>query len=185
MVTIFRADDVGANTDMEKLFRMYEHIQKEFGCTFWSAVSLFSKRTNDGSVYPGAPFKNNPHDFFYNVDLFSFKNAYPGKVVSHGLIHADHSKLQYDAQEMSIVASCNFLKTSTFVPPFNKFNGTTEAVCRINKIELVKFHDGWKSLDVEDFDPSHKFWYFHPWRFSLQAFKDKLNVALSLSRKCS
>lgn len=176
---IFRCDDVSPNTDMFELNRIYLYLNETFNCEFWSVVSMLGKRTDEGSVYPGAPFKEKERDFFYDVNSLISRISYPGTVVSHGLLHMDHSKLQFDAQEMSIVTSCNFLGANTFVPPFNRYNETTEAVCRINGINLVKYGEGWKCLDREDFDPSHKLWYFHPWRFNLESFKEKLSGSLS------
>lgn len=155
---------------------MYEAVKEKFPqAEFWSVVSLLSQKNFEGSVYPGAPFKNRERDFFYTVDTFNAGFYWPGKTVSHGLIHADHSALQYDAQEMSIMTSCRYLGSDTFVPPFNRYNETTEAVCRVNKINLIRYEDGWRNLDHEDFDPSHRLWYFHPWRHTPESFKEKLN----------
>jgi len=173
---IFRCDDVSANTDMKTLHEMFMLTLDSFNCEFWSVVSMFSSETSDGAVYPGAPFKDYPRSFFYSVDKLSSRVFYPGKVVSHGLLHLDHSQLQFDAQEMSIVTSCNYLNADTFVPPFNRYNEATEAVCRMNNIRLVKFQEGWRCLDREDFDPNHKLWYFHPWKFTIESFRKKLNV---------
>ncbi len=172
----FRVDDVSANTDLYCLKKMVEHLHKNFVCDVWLCVNPFSFNTSEGSVYPNPPFKNNPKDSFYVVNDYigrrniKIKNV---KIVSHGLFHADHSNLQYDAQEMSIVGSCNILGTDIFVPPFNKFNQTTESVCRIHKIRMIKSYDeGWNSLEYEKFDLSKsKLWYFHPWRFTVEEFK--------------
>lgn len=174
----FRCDDVSPNTNMADLHQMYLFLKENFNCEFWSVVSMFGRSSEDGSVYPGVPFKGQSRDFFYDVDRVNSRLFYPGEVVSHGLVHADHSTLQFDAQEMSIMTSCNYLKTKTFVPPFNRYNETTEAVCRMNNIKLVKFQEGWRCLDREDFDPLHTLWYFHPWKFTFESFKEKLNVVL-------
>jgi hypothetical protein len=126
-------------------------------------------------VYPGNPFKDKDNPFFYDVTQCKTDISDSlGTIASHGLFHADHSRLQYDAQEMSIVGSCKFLGCNIFIPPFNRFNQTTESVCRINGINLVKLDDGWKSLEYNDFDPTHDRWYFHPWRFALETLKEKL-----------
>lgn len=175
-MVIIRCDDVSPNTNMNELNRMYL-AALEAGCEFWSVVSIFGKHTDDGSVYPDAPFKDRAREFFYDVDRLTPRLFYPGRVVSHGLLHVDHSQLQFDAQEMSIVTSCNYLGADTFVPPFNRYNDATAAVCRMNKINLVRYEEGWRCLDREDFDPTHKLWYFHPWRFNSESFRDKLNGA--------
>ena len=174
---IFRCDDVNPNTDLVELGKMYSYITENFDSEFWSVVSLFGRESGEGSVYPGVPFKDKDNGFFYDVNSFISKACYYGKVVSHGLLHADHSRLQFDAQEMSIVASCRYLGTDVFVPPFNRYNSSTESVCNMNGIRLVKYTEGWRCLDHEKFDPNHKLWYFHPWRFNLKTLMEKLSLA--------
>lgn len=177
---IFRIDDVSQNTDMTELQDIVKVILERFPyAEIWYCVNPICKTSFDGSVYPGVPFKDRENLFFYNVNAsFSDERVWrlktSGKIVSHGLLHADHSRLQYDAQEMSIVTSCNLLNTAIFVPPFNRWNQVTEAVCRINNIRLVKPEDGWKSLEHEEFNDKHKLWYFHPWKWSANWFKEKL-----------
>lgn len=169
---IFRCDDVTANTDLVNLELIYNYLLKKFPhLEFWKCVTLFSKTNGLGSVYPSPPFKKRPKRFFYDVDAYRDDfDLVGGKTVSHGLIHADHSKLQYDAQEMSIVTSCNYLNTDIFVPPFNFYNEATESICKRYNITMTRESDGWKCLDYEAFDPNHRHWYFHPWRFKYGQF---------------
>lgn len=183
---IFRIDDVSQNTDMEELAAIVQIINDTYpGSEIWYCVNPICRSSFDGSVYPGVPFKGRDKLFFYNVNsVFSdermWKLRTTGRIVSHGLLHSDHSKLQYDAQEMSIVTSCNLLATNTFVPPFNYFNEATESVCRINKIKLIRSEEeGWESLEYEKFDPTWGLWYFHPWRFNAESFKAALNGKIS------
>lgn len=183
---IFRIDDVSQNTDMIELYEIVKIIMDKFpGSEIWYCVNPISRTSFDGAVYPGAPFKDRDKLFFYNVNsTFSdermWKLRTSGRIVSHGLLHSDHSKLQFDAQEMSIVSSCNLLGTMVFVPPFNRWNATTESVCRINGIRLVKSEDeGWLSLDHSSFDMSHDLYYFHPWRWNAVSFKEKINSGIS------
>lgn len=174
---ILRVDDVGSNTDMKELSEMLRAYRLRVpNGKIWLAVSMLSKANTIGSVYPDPPFKHKEKEYFYNVNSMIRDFDLDGEIVSHGLVHADHSKLQYDAQEMSIVTSCNFLGTKIFVPPFNRYNEATEGVCRINKIDLVKVQDGWKSLDYNEFNMNHKKWYFHPWKYAASTFKKVIGV---------
>lgn len=177
---IFRIDDVSPNTDLFALSEIQGEIMDRFpDAEIWNGFNVFGKSSLDGAVYPGAPFKDREMGFFYDVDSVRTIPHLIGKTVSHGLLHADHSRLQYDAQEMSIVTSCKYIGTDIFIPPFNRYNEATEAVCRINGIKLVRIEDGWRNLDHNDFDPSHSLWYFHPWRYTVKSFKEKLDGALA------
>lgn len=175
----FRIDDVSANTDLSELRKMIKYLKDSYVCEVWLCVNPFSKESICGSVYPNPPFKDNSeHGFFYRTNKWMDGRSLKlgqDKIVSHGLFHADHSVLQYDAQEMSIIGSCEILKADTFVPPFNRFNNATDCICRMNKIKLVKsYEENWKSLEHEDFNLSHTNWYFHPWRFTFEEFKNAL-----------
>lgn len=154
---------------------MINFLHKNFVCEIWAGVSFFSLQASEGSVYPNPPFKSNSRETFYNVNQYLNTvrlNLPKTKLVSHGLFHVDHADLQYDAQEMSIVSSCNLLGCDVFIPPFNRFNQTTESVCKHHLINLVKsYEEGWRSLEYEEFDLNHNLWYFHPWRFSVESFK--------------
>jgi hypothetical protein len=90
-----------------------------------------------------------------------------------------HSSLSKDAQEMSIVGSCRFLGTDKFIAPFNDYNEDTIDVCVENKIELVTKSYNWKSIEHNQFDSSHKYWYFHSWRWSEKKLREYLNADIS------
>jgi len=177
---IFRIDDVTSNTNFFDLRAIVKKIHEMFYANVWACITPFSSPSPEGAVYPNPPFKLMGKSNFYNVrQFFDPTRQKIGDVtkVSHGLIHADHSSLQFDAQEMSIATSCKFIGANTFVPPFNKWNQTTEAVCRQHNIRLVKSEEeGWRSLEHEPFDPSHDLWYFHPWRFDKESFSDALSL---------
>ena len=145
-----------------------------------SAVSLFCKENTKGSVYENVPFKNNPVKWFYNTDrIITELGKIPKSVIaSHGLYHVDHSKLSFDAQEMSILGSCKYLNTNIFVPPFNKTNDDTVNICLDNGIEIYHKSQGWKNIEYENFDATHKYWYFHSWRWT----KNSLRLALYKSK---
>lgn len=174
---IFRNDDVNSNTNLEHLREIYAVIAEFFpNAEIWSSISLFSRQTNNGSIYEDVPFKLKPKEWFYRVNqFFEIKKLLPKSVItSHGLFHADHSFLQIDAQEMSILSSCSLLHTNIFVPPFNKYNSDTEGICKDNHIRLVK-PDGWKNFEYEEFDPNHRCWYFHSWRFTPEKLRGVLD----------
>jgi len=59
-----------------------------------------------------------------------------------------------------------------FVPPFNKWDTDTETICKRYNIELVKFEDGWKSMDHHSYDPEHKLWYCHSRRWTVDSFRE-------------
>lgn len=177
---IFRNDDLSPNSNINQIRQISQILLQKYHCEIWQSVSFFAKGTYSGSVYPGAPFKDQPKKFFYDINKFlpnihHLRNKMlPCKLVSHGLIHTDHSQLSWDAQEMSILTSCNLIETDIFVAPFGKWNEDTKAICEDNNIMLVG-QEGWKSLEHNEFDPNHKQWYFHAWRFMTDEFARKIN----------
>lgn len=174
---IFRNDDVSPNTDLASLEEMYLGIFSMFpDAEIWSCVTIFAKHNESGSVYPNPPFKNQPRGFFYDVDQLSAAFQFPGsKVVSHGLWHIDHSKASYELQEASILTSCKLLDTKIFVPPFNAWNPDTDLICARNDIQLIKYEEGWKSLEHNQFDSDHSLWYLHSWRYTPESLMGKLS----------
>ncbi len=177
MVTI-RIDDISANTNFVEL-RKQVALFHDKGFKIIAGVTLFAKDSDDGAVYPGNPFKDRPNTFFWSVDKYiNMQDVYDcgigvKEIASHGLFHADHSKLSYDAQEESIVSSCNLLKTYRFIAPFNKINSDTWDVIDKHGIGLVN-SDDWCSLETEVFDESYEFWYYHPWRMRTSEIHQKL-----------
>ncbi len=173
---IFRNDDVNANTNIKKLSQIYGTIHNIFpNAEIWSCITLFSGMNFKGSVYGDLPLKTKDTNWFYkNANVFMSEYRHPlYKIASHGLYHIDHSNVSRETQEMSILGSCSYLKTDTFVPPFNKFNQDTLDICSENEIKIKT--DEWKSLEHNDFNPNHKFWYFHSWKFTANQLKDCLN----------
>ena len=171
----FQNHDVNPNTNLVKLGALYQVIRDLHpSAKILSGVTLFGKHNREGYIYPGVPFKHNEIPWFYNVNKMMKVTQYiPGEIASHGLFHVDHTKVHRDAQEMSIVSSCNFLRCDKFIPPFNKFNEETIEICRDNKIELI-CNDAWRSLDFQPFDPEYDKWYFHSWKFNPKSLKQKL-----------
>lgn len=144
----------------------------------WSGVTLFSEKNSFGSIYEDIPFKDKNNDWFYKANQFiGDLNKVPlSRICSHGLYHADHSRLNYDAQQMSILGSCKYLNSNIFIPPFNRYNEHTEFICDEYDIKLIR-KEGWKSLEFESFDPEHKLWYWHSWRISASQLKRMLSNA--------
>jgi hypothetical protein len=96
------------------------------------------------------------------------------EIASHGLVHADHRQMHFDAQEMSILVSCSLLQTKIFIPPFNKWNADTEHICKAHDIELQKFEDGWLGAEYNAFNISHPLWYTHSFNWTVERFEEWL-----------
>jgi len=183
---VFRNDDINPSSDFRQVDRCNRILKRMFpSCVLLSCITLFSRHNAIGSVYPEVPFKRNPREWFYNVNKFMLEYDYIEKdmVASHGLIHADHSKLSKDAQEMSILTSCQFLKTNLFVAPFNNFNKYTQQVCKKNNIVLLTEMHDWKSLEHNEFTPDHRYWYYHSWRFTPETLQEKIDAGINAAHR--
>ena len=120
-------------------------------------------------VFPKEFTAMSDHRIFYSVDTFGIPELDKRCVVaSHGMIHVDHRLLSKDCQEMSILVSCSLLKAKIFVPPFNKWNKHTEEICSENSIYLIKWEDGWRSMEHNDFNSKITKWYLHARDFNLE-----------------
>ncbi len=178
---VFRVDDVSPNTDMADLNKTAEFLNREFGAEVWYCVNLFSKTAPLGSVYPDLPMRNKPLNYFMDVDKiwdYRFNSVRPSyiKIVSHGLIHSNHGEMSAGAQELSIVTSCRFLNTDTFVTPFTSWDENTEKICKQHGITLIN-GEGWKSMESEPFYSGHDKWFFHPWRINYTQIRDYINAS--------
>ncbi len=170
---IFRNDDVNPSTDFSQLKEMYDFLKTQG--QVMSGVNLYGKKNTLGSVYPDVPFKYKPMDYFFDVDSYlDVKGKDLGLIASHGLFHFNHASVSRDYQEASIKMSCKKLSTKLFIPPFNKLNQDTKDICRDSGI-MIMSGEKWKSLEFNDFNPDHKYWYFHSWRYSVNQLKEKLN----------
>ncbi len=174
---IFRNDDVSENTNYLEMQEIYSVIKENFPSSdILTCISVYCKKTNGGALYPDLSLKSRTNKYIYNVDSHIVKDErLTHTIVSHGLFHVKHGFLSEDAQEMSIVGSCRYLGTNKFVAPFNSYNYITEKVCLDNNIDFITKKYEWKSLEHNDFDSNHKYWYFHSWRFNKQSFKEKLD----------
>jgi len=178
---IIRNDDVSPSTDLDRLRDLYEVVKLALPeAKVISGVTLFGVMNSREAVYPHLPLKTKTHKYLYDTNRVLYKYAHVvGEIASHGMFHVKHSELSKDAQEMSIVGSCRFLATDSFIAPFNDYNQDTIDVCVENKIELLtKSHD-WKSFEHNDFDSSHKYWYMHSWKWTVKSLREYLNADIS------
>ena len=182
---VIRNDDVSMASDFDDIDKIYSIIREKIpNAEIWTAVTVFSQGEY-GSIYEDLPLVGKTKSFLYDVDrawLTLGKNAKEfddglGKIVSHGLIHIDHTRLSYDATLMSMLVSCRMLNTRVFVPPFGRINGNVMQVAVEHNIEIeASFPLGrWKSIEFNDFDPKHEKWYFHSWRFTPDSFGRKID----------
>lgn len=171
---VIRNDDVSPSTDLERLHELYECIDRVLpGVNKISGITLFGVWNDKEAVYPDLPLRNKTNKYLYNTNRMLTRYAHiPGEIASHGMFHVFHSKLSKDAQEMSIVGSCNFLKTDKFIAPFNDYNQDTIDVCVENKIELITKSYNWKSMEHNEFDSRHQYWYGHSWRWSVKQLRE-------------
>lgn len=175
---IFRIDDISMNTDMAHLRAIVAAIDFAWpSSTIMLAVSPLVHRmgleppADRERAFPRIMSAMSDHRGFFRVNHLGLPHLSDGLTphrspkntiaASHGLWHVDHRLLSRDVQEASIVTSCSLVGAATFVPPFNKWNRDTEAVCREHSVELVKFEDGWRHVKYNAFDPRHERYYLH------------------------
>ena len=173
---MIRDDDINAYSDLDTIRDVYTIIRKRFSkVRIISCVSLLAKTNGSGNVYPFSPVRGRPTKDLYGVDSVLNKTLTGlGEIASHGLLHIDHSKVSKDAQEMSILTSCNILNTKLFCAPFNGYNSDTLAICKENGIELITNKYKWLSLEFNKFNHNHRAWYFHSWRYDVPRIKKEL-----------
>lgn len=172
----FRFDDVCTNSNMLEVELITDFLLSTYDCKIIWAVSPLVHKSESFSqrVFPKIFTAHSDYRKFYSVDSLGLVPNVPKGVVlaSHGLIHVDHRLLDYYAQEMSILVSCSLVGAKMFVPPFNKWNKDTEKICKDNGIELVKFEDGWLSMEHNPNIEGHKLWYLHHWNFNFDKVKE-------------
>jgi len=182
----FRFDDICLNTDMKLVNDMCEFILEAVKNS--KIILCLSPLVHDMSyeegkhkqrIFPAILNAHSDYRLFFNVDhagfplpdLNSLKLNKNIILASHALVHVDHRLLTKSQQEMSILISCSLAKSKTFVPPFNKWNKDTELVCEENGIQLIKFEDGWLSMEHNQYNTEHDKWYLHSREFILEGFK--------------
>lgn len=177
---IFRNDDISNNSNFDHISKIYDMIKNKFpDSEIYSCITVLSKINREGMNYPlthiPIPLRNfyDVNDSFNKSSIFLYINLY--NIVSHGLFHCYHKGLSYETQKMSIVSSCNFLNTKIFAPPYWAYDENTEQVCKDNDIKLW-INENWKNIDHIPFDPNHKYWIFHSWRWTPELFYKAINI---------
>lgn len=182
---IFRFDDVCINADMNHIERMTDFLFSKFpDCEVIWAISplvhdmtLESNLVSQQRIFPKILNAHSDFRVYYMVDKLGIPNINPKvTVAAHALIHVDHRLLDKSAQEMSILISCSLCKSKVFVPPFNKWNKDTESICIENGIKLVKFEEGWKSIEYNKYNPNHRLWYLHAREIKFENFTEWFSV---------
>ena len=176
--TIIRIDDISVNLDpdrLEKFLALVRATHQDLTILLAVSPAVFDmpkRDTGNGAiaerVFPSILNAHSDHKVFYKIErigiplwLDEIVEKYDCVLASHGLIHVDHRLLPIDAQEMSIVTSLSLIKSNIFVPPFNKYNKDTELVCEENKIDLIKWEDGWIHLGYQPFANDGRNYYVH------------------------
>jgi hypothetical protein len=176
---IFRFDDISINTDMTLVQEMTDYLFELFPrqCQVIYGVSPLVHRMQTGDkvknqrIFPEILNAMSDYRNFYKVDFAGVPEMDKrAKKAGHGLIHVDHRLLTKEVQELSIVASCSLVGASYFIPPFNKWNVDTEAICDEHGIELIKFESGWLSMEHNQFD-GRRLWYLHSREWTFQKFR--------------
>lgn len=170
---IFRFDDICVNTNMAEANAVASRLKELFpSCTIIYAISPIVHSGVGERVFPKMYSAMSDHKIFYRATELGKPNI-PDWVetAGHGLLHIDHRLLNKEAQEMSILTSCSIARSDIFVPPFNKWNKITEEVCNENSIQLIRFEDGWLSMEHNEYKEGYSKWYLHHRDFTL----DKLN----------
>ena len=181
----FRFDDISINTDMVTANKMMEYIYKNIPSSrviYAMSPMVFNMSKEDSSerkqsLFPKMMNALSDYKLRYKVQLCGLPDI-PSKVIraGHGLVHIDHRLMDKPAQELSIVASCGLADGNIFVPPENKWNHHTEDICREHQIELIKFENGWLSMEHNLYDESHDLYYCHPRAFKSWFENKKLDV---------
>jgi hypothetical protein len=175
---MFRIDDVSINADLATL-RMKVNVLVEFAPVMLSISPLvFSTQKTHQRVFPTRNTALSALHPFYLVDGAGIPDVFdwPVSTAGHGLTHVDHRLLSYDAQEMSIVASCSLARSRTFVPPYNHWNHDTETICAKHEIALLKFEEGWRHMLYNPWEDTGHLYYMHPFDMTLVQLEAWLGV---------
>jgi hypothetical protein len=177
---IFRFDDVCINADMDLINDMTNFLVDRFpNCVvLWGVSPLvhdMSEEKNEVTkqrIFPKILNAHSDYRKYYDVDLAGLPDFNKkATLAAHGLVHVDHRLLPKPAQEMSILISAYLVKSKIFIPPFNKWNKDTDDICKEHGIELIKFEDGWLSMEHNKFNDIHDKWYLHAREFTMDNFK--------------
>lgn len=188
----FRFDDISVNTDEPKLREMLRALVRDYpSCALLLGVSPFVHDMSNlegkkqERTFPEILNAYSDHRVFYKVQRAGvpaflnrqsgFRREFPRlRLAGHGLVHVDHRLLSRETQELSILTSCSLLGASVFVPPFNKYNADTQAICREHAIDLIKFEDGWRHMVYYQVCDDDDRYYLHTHDFTLEEFLARL-----------
>ncbi len=174
---IFRFDDICIETDMPKTLNIVHYIQKKYDAQIIFGISPLTYDRKDGEDFIDREWlARSDHKIFYKIKNCGLPPI-PKYVTraSHGLIHVDHRLLSKEVQELSILTSCSLVDAKIYIPPFNKWNKDTEDICKEYNIILIKYEDGWRCCEYNNFDSSHNHWYLHSQNYTLDSFKKWMN----------
>ena len=174
---VFRFDDVCINADLNHINSITDLILEKYpDAKIVYAISPMVHEDCGERIFP--KIMNALSDFrkFYMPDKIGIPELRTDIIrATHGLIHVDHRLLSREAQEMSIMISASITKSVVFVPPFNKWNKDTEEICEENKIELIKFENGWRCMEYEPLNKYIDMWYLHAREMTIEQVKKWLN----------
>lgn len=176
----FRFDDISLNTDMKLADAMMEYIisndpsTEVIYCISPIVFNMSKEKTLERreAIFPKILHAHSDYREFYKGDFCGMPEISPlVTTAGHGLIHVDHRLLPEAAQELSILTSCSLAKGEIFVPPFNKWNEITQDICNKHGIELVRFEDGWLSMEHNLYNKEHNLYYCHTRAFTMETWK--------------
>lgn len=172
----FRFDDVCINSDLEHIYKITDLILEKYpDADIIYAISPLVHNECGQRVFPKV--MNALSDFrkFYMPDECGIPGLRSDVIrATHGLIHVDHRLLSREAQEMSIMVSASLTKSVVFVPPFNKWNKDTQEICNENRIELIRFEDGWRCMEYEPYNKYTSKWYLHAHEMTIKQVEEWL-----------
>lgn len=210
----FRNDDVSWDTSLND-FTSFCEVFHKYGFTQVHGITLYGK-TNTLYEYADTPVEYEGHDtlarldnnsirqlssqfsFEERVDLIEYLNSITDEIALHGLYHTDYSRMTFDEQKHEIMVGLEILqrlfpkkKITYFIPPFNKFNESTDKACRELKLtvlttegvhleselgRLVLKRDTWYRYHHHRFYPESIFNYY---KLSVEKLDTALNNAVS------
>lgn len=189
MAIVFRIDDISVNTSEKRLRSQINTLLSQFPeANVMLGVSplVFDMSEAKGliteRIFPKILNAYSDHRLYYKASRLGIPDylaelCMDHRVIkaSHGLIHVDHRLMERGAQELSILTSCSLADSKIFIPPFNKWNSDTEAICNDAGVELIKFEDGWRHLGYNKIDSRlTKKYYYHTHDFTDEGFLEAI-----------
>lgn len=179
----FRFDDISVNTDIKLVNQMTDLIFEKYpdSKVIWAVSPIVfdfgsNNEKNNERVFPSILNAYSDYRLFFKGNKIGIPELHQDVTTAgHGLFHVDHRLLSYGEQEMSIISSCYLTGASIFVPPFNKYNKDTEAICTENGIVLIKWENDWLSCEHNSFIKDHEKWYLHSYEWVFDEFKEWLS----------